>query len=76
MFPLIKLAKKLKGGMISQFKNPTSTFPLIKLAKKLKVEELFKLCKKLERFPLIKLAKKLKDDAGEVKKEFKIVSIN
>ncbi len=58
-FPLIKLAKKLKGCNLVTSMFQFVLFPLIKLAKKLKVEELFKLSKKLK-FPLIKLAKKLK----------------
>ncbi len=59
MFPLIKLAKKLK--VFETAGDDLGRFPLIKLAKKLK-EDLAKLegiFPELS-FPLIKLAKKLK----------------
>ena len=60
-FPLIKLAKKLKGVVQLRFGNLPKTFPLIKLAKKLKVEGQFqRLQVDANEFPLIKLAKKLK----------------
>ena len=61
MFPLIKLAKKLKDIARRCRYGVYAEFPLIKLAKKLKV------CRTLWLrpdpnflFPLIKLAKKLK----------------
>ena len=38
LFPLIKLAKKLKASISHLCPNHTRQFPLIKLAKKLKVE--------------------------------------
>ena len=64
MFPLIKLAKKLKDGQRfkSGEKNLPARFPLIKLAKKLK-ERYRYLAYTFShfKFPLIKLAKKLKD---------------
>ncbi len=61
-FPLIKLAKKLKGLRQPPQTNSDSVFPLIKLAKKLKVELTDKAMTIFVLFPLIKLAKKLKDE--------------
>ena len=63
LFPLIKLAKKLKEKCATSVSAANAqTFPLIKLAKKLKVENLKKLqLIEVEPFPLIKLAKKLKE---------------
>jgi hypothetical protein len=60
VFPLIKLAKKLKA-FCTKLKRTLKKekFPLIKLAKKLKVLFLFLFLRK--KFPLIKLAKKLKE---------------
>ncbi len=65
MFPLIKLAKKLKGSVDRhRLVKSNLLFPLIKLAKKLKVFIAIALVIAIAttpRFPLIKLAKKLKD---------------
>ena len=58
MFPLIKLAKKLKVMTLQEGK--VKPFPLIKLAKKLKGWFSVLLLAQTRRFPLIKLAKKLK----------------
>ncbi len=60
LFPLIKLAKKLKGEKKWLPTTQPCKFPLIKLAKKLK-EGKPKPFLQPSRFPLIKLAKKLKD---------------
>ena len=61
VFPLIKLAKKLKVGSVLDDleKNGEKGFPLIKLAKKLKVSVKNSMNEN-SLFPLIKLAKKLK----------------
>ncbi len=59
MFPLIKLAKKLKEEYVITTDEFLASFPLIKLAKKLKGEEVWFNYGR-ESFPLIKLAKKLK----------------
>ncbi len=59
MFPLIKLAKKLKVEE-QMTDNRTHLFPLIKLAKKLKAVGAIHELPLLGWFPLIKLAKKLK----------------
>ena len=60
-FPLIKLAKKLKGNeeVESHCGRVLEAFPLIKLAKKLKASTATGPVL-LYKFPLIKLAKKLK----------------
>ena len=58
MFPLIKLAKKLKESA-ALAAGYVVMFPLIKLAKKLKGVRFSAWCLPLM-FPLIKLAKKLK----------------
>ena len=58
VFPLIKLAKKLKVMTLQEGK--VKPFPLIKLAKKLKGWFSVLLLAQTRRFPLIKLAKKLK----------------
>ena len=64
LFPLIKLAKKLKDGkLVGTGSTGISRFPLIKLAKKLKDNDREWLCSQVQ-FPLIKLAKKLKE-AGQ-----------
>ena len=68
-FPLIKLAKKLKGHFWLVY-GIDYLFPLIKLAKKLKDKG----CKNAWRrassvFPLIKLAKKLKEVGGTIVKK-------
>ncbi len=62
MFPLIKLAKKLKvTGPTGESWPLTPGFPLIKLAKKLKETFITDVTIPDEiQFPLIKLAKKLK----------------
>jgi len=65
LFPLIKLAKKLKAATAqNQATKLFRMFPLIKLAKKLKaVPTPYRnalLSKRKITFPLIKLAKKLK----------------
>ena len=60
MFPLIKLAKKLKAKKRQNWLETANEFPLIKLAKKLK-EGVRIQYGKLKLFPLIKLAKKLKE---------------
>ena len=61
MFPLIKLAKKLKAPRPrrSPSQAPSWPFPLIKLAKKLKAVSVYPSLPE-KTFPLIKLAKKLK----------------
>ena len=61
LFPLIKLAKKLKGNNSNLDTPAPSLFPLIKLAKKLKDYCAgIKIQYPNKPFPLIKLAKKLK----------------
>ncbi len=64
LFPLIKLAKKLKAYLRKALQNweETEAFPLIKLAKKLKVLTLPVDSNGDLEFPLIKLAKKLKGE--------------
>jgi hypothetical protein len=65
VFPLIKLAKKLKGSNLLSFYPPA--FPLIKLAKKLKAAtSSTALIRVTPSFPLIKLAKKLKEEMSFV----------
>ena len=65
LFPLIKLAKKLKEVKSRRDRrySQRTEFPLIKLAKKLKggIPRIRGVCV-AQGFPLIKLAKKLKDD--------------
>ncbi len=63
MFPLIKLAKKLKEvpPTLDFPGKGAETFPLIKLAKKLKAGLIKRGTRGKQMFPLIKLAKKLKD---------------
>ncbi len=63
MFPLIKLAKKLKVAPQQASWPGSRSFPLIKLAKKLKAGDAVLRGPYISRvvFPLIKLAKKLKD---------------
>jgi hypothetical protein len=70
LFPLIKLAKKLKVEHARKLQNQASTFPLIKLAKKLKagVEPTF--TPQEAWFPLIKLAKKLKETQPRTNLDF------
>ena len=67
LFPLIKLAKKLKACRKNRNRKSTSsfTFPLIKLAKKLKDIAGYTIVITHQVFPLIKLAKKLKADTLE-----------
>ena len=60
VFPLIKLAKKLKEVIRVDIFDMKKLFPLIKLAKKLKDSNQAGTLVFLQ-FPLIKLAKKLKD---------------
>ncbi len=63
LFPLIKLAKKLKdakGQSLLERIPGTFEFPLIKLAKKLKEQLFCPSAPSMGLFPLIKLAKKLK----------------
>jgi len=62
VFPLIKLAKKLKGEKYDKGEW-TQEFPLIKLAKKLKgvIDSNYTNLTPGLWFPLIKLAKKLKE---------------
>ncbi len=71
MFPLIKLAKKLKDDKKNKHgHNKHRRFPLIKLAKKLKEYYALLPADYYGKFPLIKLAKKLKDVGtipGEIK---------
>ena len=63
MFPLIKLAKKLKEKKGAAKVKSAIMFPLIKLAKKLKGNPVATMNNIItqELFPLIKLAKKLKE---------------
>ena len=68
LFPLIKLAKKLKDDSNGILGSATTAFPLIKLAKKLKVDYWGRtMGLMLMAFPLIKLAKKLKDQLGKTR---------
>ena len=77
MFPLIKLAKKLKGfGFGLVVLEPHPVFPLIKLAKKLKDPRKHDNNNTRTWFPLIKLAKKLKENGSSPSERSIRVSIN
>ncbi len=66
LFPLIKLAKKLKVFWVPVKRGHFRKFPLIKLAKKLKVIIAGIICFVATGFPLIKLAKKLKETGSSI----------